>query len=86
MDYLFRGVLPPYLPPAPPVELRQSDGQKKGKMMAREVRMQTIKPPKCLPHSKRNIWTAVLKTAGWQARLQSTKPPEQTLSLDLETM
>lgn len=89
MDYLFRGVLPPNLPPVPTVELRQSDGQKKEKMTAQEVQMQTLKPPRCLPHNYRPslqaqyLHIAVLKMPVGQAQLQSTKPPKQIASLDL---
>lgn len=38
MNYLFKGMLPPELPPVPNIELRPSNGQRKEELLAREVR------------------------------------------------
>ena len=85
MDYLFMGVLPPHLPPTPTVELRQSDGQKKGKMMAREVQMQTIKPPKCLPHIYRpSLQAQRLHCSPQDASMAGAIAVHQATQLDLE--
>ena len=37
MEYLFKGIVPPELPPVPVVELRQCDRQRMEKMIAHEV-------------------------------------------------
>lgn len=43
MDYLFRGIAPPSLPPVPNVELRQSNSQKGEQMLSEEVRKLPLK-------------------------------------------
>ena len=43
MDYLFRGIKPPSLPPLPKVELRHSNGQKTEQMLAEEVQKLPLK-------------------------------------------
>ena len=85
MDYLFRGLLPPNLPPAPTVELGHRDGQKKGKMMAREVQMQTIKPPKCLPHTYRpSLQAQCLHCSPQDATMADAIAIHQATQTDLE--
>ena len=43
MDYLFRGIAPPVLPPVPKVELRHSNGQKTEQMLPEEVHKLPLK-------------------------------------------